>query len=158
VASGVLMQPLGDLRGSIETIGYGGGFHFLTALGRGTVSVGVDSQLLLYSEPGAQRDDMIVTAHGLIRLHRRSAPRRPYAEALAGLKGFSVSDRFPTWSYGVGVGMQFPFGRRQEGTGERELIEVGVRYLRGGAAVVGGLRSPSSTDSIMLHIGRGWRF
>jgi hypothetical protein len=109
VASGVLMQPLGDLRGSIETIGYDGGFHYLTALGRGTVSVGVDSQLLFYaSEPGARNDDMILTAHGLIRLRRRSAPRRPYAEALAGIKGFSVTDAFPPRATAWGAACSFP--------------------------------------------------
>jgi hypothetical protein len=54
--------------------------------------------------------------------------------------------------------MQFPLGRRREGTDERGVMEVGVRYLTGGAAVVGGPRVPSSTDSIMLQVGWGIQF
>jgi hypothetical protein len=95
---------------------------------------------------------MIVTTHGLVRLGRRTGSRRPYAEALAGFKGFSTDSRFPTYSYGVGVGIQFPLARRTR-EGEHQLVEIGVRYPRGGGAHLTEHRSTSRSNSVMLHVG-----
>src|SRR5688500_6139942 len=151
VASGVFMRPQGDFRRSLQTIGYGGGFHGL--FGPGRLAVGVDAQLMFYPAPrNRQQHEMLMTAHGLMRL-RGFGPRRPYAEAVVGIKGFSTDTRVGTSSYGVGAGMQFPFGPTRAGTVEEELIEFGVRYLRGGGARVDFRESTSSTHSLMLHVG-----
>jgi hypothetical protein len=160
VASGVLMQPLGDFRRALQMIGYGGGFHGLFAVGSGPMSAGVDSQLMFYAPDGRNRD-MMLTAHGLVRLRQRLGPRRPYAEALGGIKGFSAEadTRIGTFSYGVGAGMQFPLGRiTSEGRPEQEVVEIGVRYLRGGGARVSDRTFTSSTHAVMLHVGWGLQY
>lgn len=103
----------------------------------------------------------MMTVHGLVRLHPRSDSRRAYAEALGGMKGFSFeeSSRIGTFSYGVGAGMQFPFVRTTSaGAPQREVVEIGLRYLRGGGARLGSQMRASSTHSIMLHVGVGIPF
>jgi hypothetical protein len=158
--SGVLMQPRGDFDPALRTIGYGGGLHLLIPIASGPLSVGADGQLLFY--PPAEdrrRHSMMVTLHGLLRAGRRSGPRRPYAEIFGGLKQFSTETRIGTFSYGVGAGLQFPRGRRiRDGELEHLLLEVGVRYLRGGGARVDGRTLAPSTHSIMLHVGMVRRF
>lgn len=153
--SGVLMQPRGDFLAALHTIGYGGGFQVLIPIGAGPVSVGADGQLLFYSAAKDRLgDEMILTVHGLMRLGRSAGPRRPYAEALMGMKGFSTDNRFPTYSYGVGAGLQFPLRRKmREGVIEQELMEIGVRYLRGGRARLAERRVTPSSHSVMLHLG-----
>ena len=58
VASGVLMQPQGDFQRALQTIGYGGGFHGLIAIGSGLVSAGADSQLMFYARDGRNHDQL----------------------------------------------------------------------------------------------------
>jgi hypothetical protein len=80
------------------------------------VAVGFDGQFLMYSRDGDfPSHELIITTHGLMRLRRRSGALRPYAEGLAGFKGFSMDSRLPTSSYGIGAGMQFPRARRAVG-------------------------------------------
>jgi hypothetical protein len=159
VASGVLMQPQGEFRRAVQTIGYGGGFHGLVAIGSGPASVGADGQLIFYArDRGGQ--DMMLTTHGVVRLHRRSTRRRPYVEAIGGIKGFSADSRIGTFSYGMGAGMQFPLGPSTTSTGApaQEVMEIGLRYLKGGGARVGDRAVPSNTHLVMLHVGWGLRF
>ena len=159
VVSGVLMLPHGDFRRALGTVGYGGGFHGGVAIGSSPVSVGVDSHVLLY-ELGSGRDhEMILTAHGLLRLFRRTPSRRPYAEALVGIKGFSIEpNRLGTTSYGVGGGVQLPLKRRNGGTTDEQFVEIGVRYARGGGARVDYERFTSTSQSVMVYVGSGRRF
>jgi hypothetical protein len=170
VLSGVLMQPQGDFRRALQTVGGGGGIHLLFPIRSGQVSAGIDGQLLFYpteryrlnpTDQYRQDHEMILTVHGLVRLHQRSDSRRGYVEALGGIKGFSFeeSSRIGTFSYGVGAGMQFPFVRRTTaGVAQRHVVEIGLRYLRGGGARLGSQMRASSTHSIMLHVGVGIPF
>jgi hypothetical protein len=158
VASGVLMQPQGDFQRALQTVAFGGGFHGLFAIGSSGASAGVDSQLMFFDRDG-QTADMMGTIHGLVRFGQRLGPRRPYAEALGGIRNFSAENRIGTFSYGVGVGMQFPLARSMSaGAPEREVVEIGVRYLRGGRARVNDRRPPSNTHSVMVHVGWGLQF
>jgi hypothetical protein len=146
-ASGVVMQPRGEFRRALRTVAGGVGAHGLM-------------QFLMYSRDGDfPSHELIITTHGLMRLRRRSGALRPYAEGLAGFKGFSMDSRLPTSSYGIGAGMQFPLARRARvGPWERELLEIGVRFLSGGDARVDYGRSASSTRSVMVHVGMALQF
>jgi hypothetical protein len=156
VTSGVVMLPQGDFRRSDRTIWAGGGFHGLIPIGSGPWSAGLHAQLPFYDIDGR---DMMLTTHGLVRVRQRVGPRRRYAEALGGIKGFSADTRIGTFSYGAGVGMQFPFGRSPSAEAqEPEVMEIGVRYLRGGASRVHDPSVASRTHSVMLHVGWGLQF
>jgi hypothetical protein len=158
VASGVLMLPQGDFQRADPTIWAGGAFHGLIAIGSGPWSAGVDAQLMFRDLDG-RNHDMMLTTHGLVRVRQRAGHRRRYAEALGGIKGFSADTRIATFSYGVGAGMQFPFGRSApEGAPEWEVVEIGVRYFRGGPSRVRDQPVVSSTHSVMLHVGWGLQF
>jgi hypothetical protein len=162
VASGVLMLPRGEFQRALRTTPYGGGFHGLFAIGSGQASAGVDSQLMFYPHgPDGRQHEMMLTAHGLVRLHPRlQIRRRPYVEAIGGIKGFSAEadTRIGTFSYGVGAGLQFPRSVAREGTVQHETIEIGVRYLRGGGARLDYQRFAPSTHSVTVHLGWGLRF
>jgi hypothetical protein len=160
VVSGVLMVPHGDFRRALGTVGYGGGFHGGVAIGSSPVSVGVDSHLLFYELRSRRDHEMILTAHGLLRLIRRTPSRRPYAEALVGIKGFSIEPtRIGTTSYGVGGGMQLPLKRRDSAGGrDEQFVEIGVRYTRGGGARVDYERFTSTSRSVMVYVGSGRRY
>jgi len=160
IASGVLMAPVGAFHRALPTIGGGGGFHALFARRARPVAFGVDGQLLFYSPPDHQ-DEMILTAHGVVRVRRPLDRRRPFVEAIGGIKGFSAegSSRVGTYSYGAGAGIQFPVGRSKiAGPGEREVYEIGVRYLRGGGAHLDAQHIASSTHTITVHVGWGLEF
>jgi hypothetical protein len=158
VASGVIMLPQGDFQRADRTMWAGVGFHGLIAIGSGPWSAGVDAQLMV-RDLYAQNHDMMLTTHGLVRVRQRVGPRRRYAEALGGIKGFSADTRIGTFSYGVGVGMQFPFGRSTSAEApEPEVIEIGVRYLRGGTSRVHDRSVASTTHLLMLHVGWGLKF
>ena len=160
VVSGVLMVPHGDFRRALGTVGYGGGFQGGVAIGSSPISVGVDSHLLFYERPSGRDHEMILTAHGLLRLSTRARVRRPYAEALVGIKGFSIEpNRIGTTSYGVGGGMQLPRKRRDRGRDrDEQFVEIGVRYARGGGARVDYERFTSTSHSVMVYVGSGRRF
>ena len=159
VVSGVLMLPQGDFRRALGTIGYGGGFHGGVAIGSRPVSVGVDSHLLFYERASRRDHEMILTAHGLLRFWGRTRSARPYAEALVGIKGFSIEpNRIGTTSYGVGGGMQLPLKRRDAGGRDEQFVEIGVRYARGGGARVDYERFTSTSRSVMGYVGSGRRF
>jgi hypothetical protein len=151
-----LMLPEGKFKDAIDSKAFGGSFSGVIALRSSRVSVGGDSQLLWYGES----HDMIGTLHGLVRLHARRGARRPYLDALAGVRSFSVGEGKPTYSYGVGAGMQFDIGSGPPGmmVAGREVIDVSVRYFRGGAADVGFRTRAPHTNGLQLQVGVGFRF
>ena len=159
-AGGVVLQPRGEFRHALRSVAGGGGLHGLFAMGSGSVAVGFDGQFLFYSLDGDfANDQMIITSHGLLRFRRHAGTLRPYAETLAGFKGFSTDSRLPSSSYGVGAGMQFPLPRRARlAPGEQELLEIGVRYLGGGEARVDYGTSASRTRSVMFHVAMAMQF
>jgi hypothetical protein len=81
-------------------------------------------------------------------------------EVLAGIKGFSIdTTRIGTSSYGVGVGVQFSGGASTiDRKPAREVVEISVRYLRGGIAPVDGQRFAASSHALMIRAGWGLKF
>jgi hypothetical protein len=116
------LLPEGHFLDAIDSHPFGGSFSGVIAVRSSRLSVGGDSQLLWYGDS----QDMIGTLNGLVRLHARVGPRRPYLDAIAGIRSFSVGEGKPTYSYGVGVGMQFDIGPGPPGmmVAGREVIDV----------------------------------
>jgi hypothetical protein len=155
--SGVLMLPQGDWIRPRYSIAGGGGFRALFPVASSRVSAGVDSQVLFYQE-GPRSSEQIITVHGLLRAHLGTGAQRSYVETVGGFKGFSVDPGSPgSYSYGVGAGLQLPIATRPPlGPDEKEFIEMGVRYLRGGGVRLTPGRIATHTHSFMLYVGWGF--
>jgi hypothetical protein len=81
------------------------------------------------------------------------------AQLASGLTGFSVDPGRPgTYGYGFGAGVQLPKATRPPfSPDEEELIEIGVRYIRGGGVRLDRDRFAPRTHAVMVHVGWGFR-
>jgi opacity protein-like surface antigen len=194
------VAPRGEFSENLPNNGYGIGAQALFPIGSSPFKVGGDLGFVIYGSesrtepisptiPDVQvrvnTSNFILLPHFMLRAQPRSGLIRPYVDGLIGLKYLwtetSISDRFgdedvvsdinlsdTSFSYGVGGGLQVPLMGGRE---SRLLLDMGVRYLRGGRAEYlreGSIREvdgsvvydvlSSRTDVLTVQVGVMFRF
>jgi opacity protein-like surface antigen len=191
--------PRGEFSENLPNNGYGIGAQALFPIGSSPFKVGGDLGFVIYgyenrtepispTNPDVRRvntSNYILLPHFALRAQPRSGLIRPYVDGLIGLKFLwtetSIFDSFSnenvvldinlsdtSFSYGVGGGLQIPLmGGRESNL----LLDMGVRYLRGGRAEYlreGSIREvdgsivydvlSSRTDTLTVQVGMTFRF
>jgi hypothetical protein len=181
--------PRGEFSENLTNNSYGAGVQGLVRIGSSPFLVGGDLALVIYGNE-SRRDptipDRVTTSnfifvpHFVSRAQPRSGFIRPYVDGLIGLKylwtetsipDISVDEHAVTdinlsdtaFSYGVGGGLQISPTKERE---SRFMLDIGVRYLRGGRAEYlreGSIREvngtlvydvfSSRTDVLAVHVG-----
>jgi hypothetical protein len=149
--------PRGEFSENLTNNSYGAGVQGLVRIGSSPFLVGGDLALVIYGYE-SRRDptipDRVTTSnfifvpHFVLRAQPRSGFIRPYVDGLIGLKYLWTETSIPdisvdeyavtdinlsdtAFSYGVGGGLQISPTKERE---SRFMLDIGVRYLRGGRA------------------------
>jgi hypothetical protein len=149
--------PRGEFSENLTNNSYGAGVQGLVRIGSSPFLVGGDLALVIYGDE-SRRDptipDTVTTSnfifvpHFVLRAQPRSGFIRPYVDGLIGLKYLWTETSIPdisvdgnavtdtnlsdtAFSYGVGGGLQISPTKERE---SRFMLDIGVRYLRGGRA------------------------
>jgi|SRR5262245_30055122 len=149
--------PRGEFSENLTNNSYGAGVQGLVRIGSSPFLVGGDLALVIYGYE-SRRDptipDRVTTSnfifvpHFVVRAQPRSGFIRPYVDGLIGLKYLWTETSIPdisvdegavndinlsdtAFSYGVGGGLQISPTKERE---SRFMLDIGVRYLRGGRA------------------------
>ena len=181
--------PRGEFSENLTNNSYGAGVQGLVRIGPSPFLVGGDLALVIYGYE-SRRDptipDRVTTSnfifvpHFVVRAQPRSGFIRPYVDGLIGLKYLWTETSIPdisvdegavndinlsdtAFSYGVGGGLQISPTKERE---SRFMLDIGVRYLRGGRAEYlreGSIRDvngtlvydvfSSRTDVLAVHVG-----
>jgi hypothetical protein len=159
----MIIVPRGEFSQNVTNNGYGGGGQFVIRIGRSPFLMGGDIGGVTYGSVSRREpfsptipniglrvatSNNIFLSHFVVRAQPRAGLIRPYVDGLIGLKFLftrtSVSDpdddetiasnidlSDTAFSYGVGGGFQIPLTKGRE---SRILLDLNVRYLRGGRA------------------------
>jgi len=149
--------PRGEFSENLTNNSYGAGVQGLVRIGSSPFLVGGDLALVIYGYE-SRRDptipDRVTTSnfifvpHFVLRAQPRSGFIRPYIDGLIGLKYLWTETSIPdisvdegavndinlsdtAFSYGVGGGLQISPTKERK---SRFMLDIGVRYLRGGRA------------------------
>ena len=181
--------PRGEFSENLTNNSYGAGVQGLVRIGSSPFLVGGDLALVIYGYE-SRRDptipDRVTTSnfifvpHFVLRAQPRSGFIRPYIDGLIGLKYLWTETSIPdisvdegavndinlsdtAFSYGVGGGLQISPTKERK---SRFMLDIGVRYLRGGRAEYlreGSIREvngtlvydvfSSRTDVLAVHVG-----
>jgi hypothetical protein len=155
--------PRGEFSDNLTSNSYGGGVQGLVRIGSTPFMIGGDLALVIYGyesrrEPisttipdvrvRVNTSNFIFAPHFVLRAQPRSGAIRPYIDGLIGLKYLWTETSIPdlssednsvsdinlsdtAFSYGFGGGLQIPLTKGRE---SRVVLDMGVRYLRGGRA------------------------
>jgi opacity protein-like surface antigen len=193
------VAPRGEFGENVTNNGYGIGLQGLARIGSTPVLIGGDFGFVVYGSEShreqfnatipfdvrVRTSNVILLPHFVLRAQPRTGFIRPYVDGLIGLKYLytetSIKDEDTdetiesdtnlsdtSFSYGVGGGLQIPFTKNSEANA---VLDVGVRYLRGGRAEYlrkGSIREvnglvvydvfSSRTDVLAVQIGLTIRF
>ena len=149
--------PRGEFSENLTNNSYGAGVQGLVRIGSSPFLVGGDLALVIYGDEirrdptipdGVTTSNFIFVPHFVLRAQPRSGFIRPYVDGLIGLKYLWTETSIPAisvdepavtdinlsdtaFSYGVGGGLQISPTKERE---SRFMLDIGVRYLRGGRA------------------------